>query len=284
MVRRVSFAAIAIPLVVAIVWFGGWPLAILLATAAVLGADELFGLAAHGGASPLREIGLIAAAAIPVALQLARVSAQWHQWLWTQWIYAGIVLMLALMFWTVVARTPAQRPLASVAVTLLAVIYTSALPATLFMIRHAQWGDRAWAGAALVFFPLIVTWVCDSAAMLGGRMIGGAKLAPAISPGKTRAGGIAGVLGGAVIGAAYAAVIFPRASIAIDIAPAALIALTLSVIGQVGDLAESLFKREAGVKDSSALIPGHGGVLDRLDSLYVVLPATAVAYHLLGVM
>ena len=107
-------------------------------------------------------------------------------------------------------------------------------------------------------------------------------MAPAISPGKTWSGGIAGAVAGTLVGAAYALVVFPRVQISFSVLAALSLALLLSIIGQIGDLAESLLKREAGVKDSSRLIPGHGGVLDRLDSLYFVLPVSAAAFHLLG--
>jgi phosphatidate cytidylyltransferase len=81
----------------------------------------------------------------------------------------------------------------------------------------------------------------------------------------------------------FALWVFPAVGVVAPLGSWVLIAVVLSVVGQVGDLAESLFKREAGVKDSSDLIPGHGGVLDRLDSLYFVVPAAAVLYRLLGV-
>ncbi len=113
-------------------------------------------------------------------------------------------------------------------------------------------------------------------------MSAGAKLAPVISPGKTRAGGIAGLLGSMAMAPVFVYGVFPAAGVAIAIGPALIMALLLGVAGQAGDLAESLLKRQAGVKDSSALIPGHGGVLDRLDSLYFVLPVAAACYRLLG--
>jgi phosphatidate cytidylyltransferase len=134
-----------------------------------------------------------------------------------------------------------------------------------------------------VFFPLVVTWVGDTAAMFGGRVIGGRKLAPTISPGKTRAGAVAGILGALLVAPVFSSWIFPRVGVTASLAAALMIAAVLAVVGQVGDLVESLFKREAGVKDSSALIPGHGGVLDRLDSLYFVVPVTAALYRALGV-
>ena len=137
---------------------------------------------------------------------------------------------------------------------------------------------------ALVFFPLVVTWICDTAAMFGGRAFGGPKLAPTISPGKTRSGGIAGLVGGVAVAPLFALLIFPAVGIELSLAAAVLIALALAIVGQLGDLAESLLKREAGVKDSSSLIPGHGGVLDRFDSLYVVLPVAAICYSLVGLL
>jgi phosphatidate cytidylyltransferase len=163
------------------------------------------------------------------------------------------------------------------------VAYTGALPAFLLDMRHHAHGVRSWAGAWLVFFPLVVTWVCDTAAMFGGRAIGGPKLAPTVSPGKTRSGSLAGVVGGLLVAPLFAAAVFPRVGVTVPLWQLAVIAAVLGVVGQVGDLAESLFKREAGVKDSSQLIPGHGGVLDRLDSLYFVVPMAAAMYRLFGI-
>jgi phosphatidate cytidylyltransferase len=164
------------------------------------------------------------------------------------------------------------------------VAYTAVLPAFLIGIRHTRFEERSWPAAWLVFFPLVVTWVCDTAAMFGGRALGGPKLAPTISPGKTRSGAAAGVLGGLLVAPIFGALVFPRLGIEVSTWQLLAIAGVLSVVGQVGDLVESLFKREAGVKDSSQLIPGHGGVLDRFDSLYFVIPMAAVMYRLFGVI
>jgi phosphatidate cytidylyltransferase len=105
-----------------------------------------------------------------------------------------------------------------------------------------------------------------------------------VSPGKTRSGSIAGVLGGLIVAPLFGWLVFPRVGLDIPLWQLIAIAGVLGVIGQAGDLAESLFKREAGVKDSSHLIPGHGGVLDRLDSLYFVVPAAAAMYRVFGVI
>ncbi len=126
-----------------------------------------------------------------------------------------------------------------------------------------------------MLLPLIATWICDTAAMGAGSAIGGPKLAPVVSPNKTWAGAVGGLAGGTAATVAIGLWIFPRQGLVVGIVPLLVIGVAIGILAQVGDVAESLFKREVGVKDSSSLIPGHGGVLDRLDSLYFVLPATA---------
>jgi phosphatidate cytidylyltransferase len=282
--RRVGFAAVAIPLALLIVWYGGLPLAALLALAGALGTAELFGLAERGGTRPARALGVGTAAAIPILGHLALTRPAVAAAAAEASLYVGALWLLLLLTWALAARAPAERPLEAVAVTTLGVAYTGALPAFLLLIRHGQLPPRSWAGAWLVFFPLVVTWVCDTAAMFGGRTLAGPKLAPTVSPGKTRSGTVVGVIGALLVAPLFTGWIFPRVGIGMHLWQALAIAGVLSVLGQVGDLAESLFKRQAGVKDSSRLIPGHGGVLDRLDSLYFVVPLTAVMYRLFGVI
>jgi len=280
MVRRIGFATVAIPVAIGVVWLGGWPLAALVAVVAVLGTRELYAIAEHTGVRPLQTWGLATCALLPLAAE----------WAWrSPWLYGTVAAMwpgilsvwvIGLLTWTLWRRGPADRPLASAAVTMLGAGYSGALPAFLLHLRHLGTGASRWGATWLVFFPLVITWICDSAAMFGGQRIGGARLAPAVSPGKTRSGAVSGV-----IGALLAALLFNRLAlqptgVGVTTGQALLIAGVLSVIGQVGDLAESLFKREAGLKDSSHLIPGHGGVLDRFDSLYFVIPTAAVLYHL----
>jgi phosphatidate cytidylyltransferase len=282
--RRVGFAVAAIPVVLGVVWYGGEALALLLAVTGALGARELFDLAARQGVRPIRPLGLVTAAALAPSVYATLVAPDLRAFMVAGWPYLAALWIIVLLTWVLAARSPTDRPVSAAGVTLLAVAYAAALPAFLLTIRHSQYSVRSWAGAWLVFFPLVVTWICDTAAMFGGRAFGGPKLAPTVSPGKTQSGSLAGVLGGLAVAPLFGALIFPQVDISIPMWQLLVIAGTLSIVGQIGDLAESLFKREAGVKDSSALIPGHGGVLDRFDSLYFVIPTAAALYRLFGVI
>lgn len=283
LVRRVSFAAVAIPLALGIVWLGGWPMTALVATVSALGVRELFDLAERQAVRPARALGIATAAAIPVIAYLTVSSPAAATAVSAAWPYALALWLVALLTWALATRHPTDRPLATVAVTLFAVAYAGALPAFLLDLRHSAHGTRSWAGTWLTFFPLVVIWICDTAAMFGGRAIGGPKLAPTVSPGKTRSGAVAGLAGGLLTVPLFSAWFFPATGVHAPTGACLVVALVISVLGQVGDLAESLFKREVGVKDSSALIPGHGGVLDRFDSLYFAVPLAAACYRLLGI-
>jgi phosphatidate cytidylyltransferase len=164
-------------------------------------------------------------------------------------------------------------------------VYTSALLSFVVVIRHGEHSDaHPLASTALVLLPLVVTWIGDTAAMAAGTLIGGPKLAPVLSPKKTWAGAIAeGVV---AVGAAlaYGPLVLDRLALHVEMVNLFAVGIVVGVGAQIGDVTESLFKREAGVKDSSSLIPGHGGVLDRLDSLYFVLPLSAGIFRILGLV
>ena len=284
LVRRVGFAAVAIPIALGVVWLGGWLLVALVALIGVLGARELLEFARRQGTRASTAIALSTAAVFAPLGYLVLTETDASAYLAAWWPYAAAVWLLLTLTWALAARRPADRPLGAVAVTLLAPLYAGALPAFLLVLRHGAYPMRSWGGTWLVFFPLIVTWVCDTAAMFGGRAMKGPKLAPTVSPGKTRSGSAAGVAGGLAVAVIFALAVFPPLHIRVSLPVLLLMALVWSVMGQVGDLAESLFKREVGVKDSSALIPGHGGVLDRFDSLYFVVPLAAAMYRFFGLI
>ncbi|MDH3996260.1 MAG: phosphatidate cytidylyltransferase, partial [Desulfobulbaceae bacterium] len=123
-----------------------------------------------------------------------------------------------------------------------------------------------------IYWLLVLTAITvssDSGAYYVGRSLGKTKLYPALSPGKTRAGAVGGIMGGMLGGLLVAAILFAE----VNLAMVAILSLVLSAIGIIGDLIESLIKRVSGVKDSGQILPGHGGLLDRCDSLLLTAPA-----------
>lgn len=296
--QRVVTAAVGIPLAVGAVWYGGLILVALVALVALLGTSELFGLAERSGVRPLSGLGMTLAVLVPLVTWVVAgplndtlspvesfVGAMLGPlWLWVQWPLIALLVPIVVLTAVLLRRTAEQRPLAAAAVTLFGPLYCGLLPSALLLIRFGAGPDRSWAATWLVFFPLTVTWLCDSFAMWGGKAIGGAKLWPSVSPGKTRSGSVVGVVGGVITAIVYVRIVLAPVGRPIPWWHAAIMGLVISLVAQLGDLAESLFKREAGVKDAGMLIPGHGGVLDRFDSLYFVLPVAAVLFRGFGVL
>jgi len=279
---RIAFAAIAIPLAVAVVWFGGWLFAVVLAALGVLGTREIYDLARRQGLDALDRTGGLAAAAIPLLAYWAKGSE-------THWaepaLYLGALWLVVMLVVAMVRRGPTGRPLATVSVTLFGCLYASALLAFLIPIRHGtNAANQPFAYLCLTLFPLVITWIGDTAAMAVGIKVGGPKLAPVLSPNKTRSGAVGGFLGAIVTAVVLGMLVLNRVGWNFAVWQLVVVGGVVGVVSQVGDIAESLFKREAGVKDSSNLIPGHGGVLDRLDSLYFVVPAAAGLFRLFGVI
>jgi phosphatidate cytidylyltransferase len=285
MIRRVAFAVVAIPTVIGLAWLGGWAFAALLAVAGALGAREAYGFARAQGIEPLERLGMLGAAAAPLAVAWPLLAPS-RAALLARDGYLVVVWLLLVLVAALVRRGPAGKPLTAAATTLLGAAWAGWLLAFALVLRHPIPGlaaSDARVGMPLLCFPLVITWLGDTAAMFGGKAIGGPKLAPVVSPHKTWAGAVAGVLTGVTAALIFAALAFPRAGIALAVEEVVVAGIVISVVGQVGDIAESVFKREVGMKDSSDLIPGHGGVLDRLDALYFVLPVTALLYKLFGV-
>ena len=275
---RIAVAVPAIAVSVALLWLGGWVLATALAMLGVLGTREVYNLARREGIEPFDRLGLVAAAAVPFATFWVKGFADWEPVLYVAALWLLAVLVMAM------ARGPTRRPLTTVSVTLFGSLYASALLSFTIAIRHGPHSDAHPRGSvALVLLPLVVTWVCDTCAMLAGTLIGGPKLTPVLSPHKTWAGAVGGVVGGLIAALLYGPLVLNRLGLQLSVWQLVTVGVVVALAAQVGDVAESLFKREAGVKDSSSLIPGHGGVLDRLDSLYFVLPATAGLLRLFGV-
>ena len=272
--RRVAVAVIGIPIASLFVYVGDLPLAMFLAALAALGAWELFRMARLRDVRAFDAIGMTLAAGIPLATHLVRIG-----WIDRPLAAAGVVL-IAILGLAVWGRTSEERPLESVAVTIFGAFYCGGTLAFGYALRHHPWVVGSTAGTLLLLYPLTITWATDIGAYFIGRRFGVRKLLPSVSPGKTVAGGIGGLAAAVIAGMLYNSLVLrPNAQVALAPWTAAAFAVLASIAAQVGDLAESLLKREAGVKDSSHLLPGHGGLLDRLDSVYFVLP---VSYLLLG--
>ncbi len=272
--RRILVAAIGIPVALAAGYAGGLVLATLLAVLAGLGAWELFRLSRANGTPAIEPIGIPLAALMPLAVHAHRLG-----WIDAP-LAAGGAVFITLVGAVLWSRSPGERPLGAIAVTVFGVLYAGATLAYAYALRHHRFIVEPAAGAALAFFPIVLTWVSDTGAYAVGRAFGRRKLMPAVSPGKTVAGAVGGAL--ATMAGAWLyndQVLVPLAQLALAPWTALIFGLVISIVGQVGDLVESLFKREAGVKDSSAIFSAHGGVLDRLDSLYFAIP---VAYLILG--
>jgi phosphatidate cytidylyltransferase len=277
--RRVLVAAAGVPIAIYVLYLGGWALGIVLALAAALAAKELFAIGEQHTAGAFTVVGVLAAAAYVLIATAAPRAAVAAAFLWPLSMTLALVLT-ALAIWT---RGPRGRPLGAVALTLFGAIFIGGALAHAVFLRHLPPPTAVpWLGWALVAFPVALTWIGDSAAYFAGRRWGRRKLIPTVSPGKTVEGAIASLVAATVVGAAFAAFLFQRwLGVPIGAFAGAAGGALISVAAQVGDLAESLVKREAGVKDSGALLPGHGGVLDRFDALLFTLP---VAYAYLGLV
>jgi phosphatidate cytidylyltransferase len=274
--KRVLFAIVAIPVVLTLVWLGRLPFALLLSVAAGLSAWEFARMVQAAGLKPLAAASCLLAAAVPLLVHLASTGRGVPP-LGVVGLIVPLLLTLALF-----ERGVAASSVASVGTAVFGAWYTGGMLAFAYAIRHSRFTVTDLGGSLLIALPLILTWVSDAGAYFVGRGVGGRKLMPTVSPGKTLSGAIGGLLAAIAVTVLYVTfVLRPYASLGMTVGSAVLFGAIISVVGQVGDLAESMLKRQVGVKDSSALIPGHGGVLDRVDSLLFVFPA---AYVLLDLM
>lgn len=274
--QRVASALVLAPVAVACVWFGGAALATLLAAAAATGAWEFYRMAGRGGVRPFARTGIALSGLLPIAvhahvLRVLEVP-----------VTAAVLVPLALLGAAVWRRGVDGRPLLAVAATVLGVLYVAAPLAYAYALRAFDYAVGRAAGTAVVMLPVLATWASDVGAYAAGRTVGGRKLIPAVSPGKTVAGAVGALAVTAAVCVLYERyALKPYAQLGFAPGRAAAFGLLVSAAAQLGDLVESLLKRDAGVKDSSRLIPGHGGVLDRVDSLLFVLPLSYLLLHAL---
>jgi len=252
MTLRLASAAVGIPVLAVFVWIGLPAFSVLIAVLAGIGTWEVCLMAEDRGRNP----------DIPVAVTWSvALVASGHVFaddLASQELgrALAVILATAVLFWQV-RRSRVGIGLAGWRITAAAALYPGGLLAFAPLIRGLDDG-REW-----VFLLVLVTFATDTAAFVVGKLIGRTPIAPSISPGKTREGALAGLVAAGLSAVALSSLFDLAASV-----PAALaLGLLMGVAGQAGDLSESRLKRWAKVKDSGTLIPGHGGVLDRLDSI-----------------
>jgi phosphatidate cytidylyltransferase len=297
---RVLTGAIGIPIVLAAVWFGGWAFFLFICAAIVGAMLEFYWICEAKGARPHKGVGVVFglllgvtfsrpfADALFVGAGAASDAPKLVGALHVRFlVLLGIVVLSVIVSLIAEMRRREHAPIVNVSTTLAGLVYVGLFLASLLGIREffitnplgpsaapsdawtARWQEVATrSGAYMVMATLVTIWVCDSAAYYVGRAMGKHKMAPRVSPKKTWEGGIGGAVFAVatMIGFKYWLLDF------LSLGDAIALGLIIGILGQVGDLAESLFKRDAGVKDSSQLIPGHGGVFDRLDSLMFVAP------------
>lgn len=277
--KRVVTAAVLIPVVLVLVFVAPrWLFTAAVAVVAALAGWEYIGLAEKRGGKPPR---------LALVLAMAALFAVNYQWPDRTPAFFG-VLCLGLLIYCTFLR-PVSEMMADSAVSMFCILYAGFTLLALPALRETPEGN----GPSLVLFLLFVVWAGDIAAYFVGRAIGRHKLAPSLSPGKTWEGAIASVAGSVLVAAGLFALAEwlqqPSASILLSFLqrklPAAVLsypdelwywlvlAVIVNIAAQVGDLAESALKRSAGVKDSGTLLPGHGGILDRIDALLLAAPA-----------
>jgi phosphatidate cytidylyltransferase len=256
------------PLVLAaIILLPAWVFLILLGIVTLLAAWELLRMAAASGVACAR--------IVPLVLLALLLGGAW----WRGLTAAAVVAIAVMVVVPLIQLLHPERPsgsLSGVAVASFAVLFIGLTAACMGWIL--LWpGERL--GAQLLVFFLVATWVGDSGAYYIGKNLGRHRMAPRISPKKTWEGLVAGIVT-TLLAAAVMKLLFLELAWVHTIA----LALVLAVTGPLGDLVESQLKRDTGVKDSSALIPGHGGLLDRTDSLFFAAPPALAYLWLVGVV
>ncbi len=269
LVLRIASAAVLFPIAVWFTFRGGISFALLAGGAAAVAAAEL--VLMFGGVGVGEVLGIAFAGAIPLMAAFGASGDLLPGWSGLALAAATVVLLAAFLF----RRAPLEQIPRSVAVVALSWLYCGLLLASLVALRLHF-------GVAWVILAFVVTWANDTAAYFTGHAIGRHKLYERISPKKTWEG-FAGGAAGSVVGALVTRWLLLEGGL--SIAAAVVIGLGAALLGPLGDLAESMLKRAAGVKDSSRIIPGHGGLLDRIDALLFVAPWVYVcASHLVTLL
>ena len=263
---------ILIPLILSFVYFGGWPLFALGLFIVFVGTHEFCSIVERAGYRPLRAFTMLLAALFVLDAQMAVQGIALPGGAEVSRIALSLAVMLSLI-WEMARGTDARRALPAWAFLFAGAIYVGWLLRYYLLLRGLEPGVPGPAltvagnqlvierGALWLLVVMAATWLCDTTAYFVGSAFGRHRFAPRISPRKTWEGTLAGV-GAAALTALVAVPLLGTPTVL-----ALGLGLTIGMAAVLGDLAESLIKRGADVKDASSLIPGHGGLLDRLDSM-----------------
>ena len=251
---RLWVSIVAIPIVVAMVWFEGPWLTLLGVVWGMGGVWEFYHLVKHSkGLSPLTYFGMLWVGLLIASPNFHSVNHFKDVSPTTMLLVSGVMLSLLI----ILVRQGKENAFANWSWTMAGILYVGWLLSFMVALRNVDDG-RGW-----VFLAILCTFASDSSAYLIGRVLGKHKLAPFISPKKTWEGSVAGVAG-AIIASAIVVWIF---KLPLNYWQALTLGFIISLFGQLGDLVKSLFKRNMEVKDSGHILPGHGGFLDRMDSI-----------------
>jgi phosphatidate cytidylyltransferase len=263
---RLLTAAVAAPLILLLLYLGPvWAWLTFIALAAAIGAFELFGMT-HAGDRIAQAIGVLLVEAVAFTLFHFGFDARV---LVTLILALPIVAQLLALWRLGDMSTAAMRMMA----TVFGPLYLGGGMAAIVLLKRDAGSD----GPGFVLLALMLSWLSDTGAYFAGRFLGKRKLYPAVSPKKTIAGAFGG-LGGAIAGSLLASFFYLKS---LPVMHGIGLAIVGGALGQLGDLGESLLKRSVGVKDSGGIVPGHGGILDRVDALLVT--ATVLYLYVLFV-
>jgi phosphatidate cytidylyltransferase len=250
-VSRLLVAVAAIPVVLGAVYLGGWWLFALVAVAAALAVHEFTLLA-----KPLAPLAPACYVGVGLALFAAERSG-------IEWMVGGVLTTLGLAFLLKGLSATRQAPTASISATVMGAVWIGCGLAFVLLLR-----DLPVHGRLALLTVVLAVWAGDTLAYVGGRLLGRHRMAPSTSPGKTWEGFAFGTA--ATVFVAFVALYKQDF---LTIGESITLGVVLAVAGPMGDLFESMLKRDAGVKDAGALLGGHGGMLDRLDALLFAVPA-----------
>ncbi len=272
--QRVLSAAVVIPILFVAVWFGNPWFSIIVAVAALLGAIEFYDMFGGGRWRPITFFGTVWTPFFIFNAYYAHDYSSENTWiLATSGLIASAVVLSLIA--VLVQGSPRERLLYNWAWSLAGILYVGWLLSYWVLLMNSGeyygWDGRDW-----VLLALFSTFAVDTTAYFVGRALGRHKLAPSISPAKTWEGAIGGLVG--AIAAVIILALLLDTPLDIGYGRLVLIGCLVGVFAQIGDLAESKLKRITGIKESGALIPGHGGILDRLDS--IVFTGVVVYYCL----